>query len=161
MRFDRREKPPQFSWTARKLALFRSRAARRKAKQEKDYPLFADQIPLPPAISEADEAARRHAVSVRTEQRYRDLMAAHWRHGRRQYFACNADLRQQIRQAWMIWRGPATPGYFIYVVEQHNGIAAERARIAAQESRRIRMAVLQDLQRNAALDFVGESEHGR
>jgi uncharacterized protein YbdZ (MbtH family) len=161
MRFDRREKPPQFSWTARKLALFRSRAARRKAKLDKDYPLFADQIPIPPALSEADEAARRQADLIRTEQRWRDLMAAHWRHGRRQYFACDVDLREQIRQAWVAWRGPATPGYFIYVVEQHNGKAAERARIAAQESRRIRLAVLLDLQRNAALDFVGESNHGR
>lgn len=161
MRFDRREKPPEFKWTARKLALFRSRAARRKAKLEKDYPLFADQIPLPPAISEADEAARRQAASVRTEQRYRDLMAAHWRHGRRQYFACDVDLRGQIRQAWVTWRGPATPGYFIYVVEQHNGKAAERTRNAAQDSRRIRLAVLQDLQRNAALDFVRGSIHGR
>jgi len=153
MRFDRREKPPEFKWTARKLAQFRSKAARSKARLDKEYPLFSDQIPLPPAISEADEAARRQAMSDRTEQRYRDLMAAHWQHGRRQYFACDADLRQQIRQAWVAWRGPATPGYFIYVVEQHNGKAAERARIAAQESRRIRLAVLQDLQRNAALDF--------
>lgn len=155
MRFDRKPKPEEFKWTARRLALFRSKAARAKARLSAAYPLFADQIELPPQLSEEEEAQRRQIVAIRAEQRLRDLLAAHWRHGRRQYFACDESTRAQIMLMWRAWSGPALPSYFIYVVEKHNGVAAARIKAARADTLRIRQAVWRDLRRNEEMNFGG------
>ena len=42
--------------------------------------------------------------------------------------ARSAEVRAMVTDAWRRWRGPAQPGYFVYVLEQHNGVAEQKAR---------------------------------
>ena len=93
------------------------------------YPLFADQIEAPRALSVDEERERRERMFDRSEQRMRDLFARHWRDARREYFACAAEVRELIMGEWRGWRGPANPVCFSYVMEKHNGVGAEKSRV--------------------------------
>ena len=74
----------------------------------------------------------------------RDLTARHWRHGRAQYFTCDPETQADIRRAWEAWTGPRNATMYIYVVEQHSGVAeTRRQRYLAEEAasrQRIRAA---------------------
>ncbi|MEM5440562.1 hypothetical protein [Paraburkholderia diazotrophica] len=93
------------------------------------YPLFADQIEAPRALSVDEERERRERMFDRSEQRMRDLFARQWRDARREYFACPAEVRELIMGEWKAWRGPANPVCFSYVMEKHNGVGAEKSRV--------------------------------
>ncbi len=93
------------------------------------YPLFADQIEAPRALSVDEERERRERMFDRSEQRMRDLFARQWRDARREYFACSAEVRELIMGEWKAWRGPANPVCFSYVMEKHNGVGAEKSRV--------------------------------
>jgi hypothetical protein len=93
------------------------------------YPLFADQIEAPRALSVDEEKERRERMFDRSEQRMRDLFARQWRDARREYFACSAEVRELIMGEWRAWRGPANPVCFSYVMEKHNGVAEEKSRV--------------------------------
>jgi hypothetical protein len=102
------------------------RAAERIAQA---YPLFADQIEAPSARSVDEEKERRERMYERSEQRMRDLFARQWRDSRREYFGCSVEVRELIMDEWKAWRGPANPVCFSYVIEKHNGVAAEKSRV--------------------------------
>lgn len=109
---------------------------RRQRKQAMRYPLIADQLPSVP-VDFAEEEERRNTQARAAEQRMRDLFAKHWKYGRAQFFAASPEVREVIRKAWKAWTGPRTPTYFIYVVEERNGVAgARRAAINARDSER-------------------------
>ena len=93
------------------------------------YPLFADQIEAPRALSVDEERERRERMFDRSEQRMRDLFARQWRDARREYFACSTEVRELIMGEWKAWRGPANPVCFSYVMEKHNGVGAEKSRV--------------------------------
>ncbi|MGP8486058.1 hypothetical protein ACT2FY_08670 [Paraburkholderia fungorum] len=75
MRFDRQARPEGFSWTSRRQALFLSREQRKLEKLARAYPLFSDQLELPPALTLEEEQARRERLFLQSEQRMRDLYA--------------------------------------------------------------------------------------
>ncbi|MDQ7979946.1 hypothetical protein QYH69_22145 [Paraburkholderia sp. SARCC-3016] len=93
------------------------------------YPLFADQIEAPRALSVDEERERRERMFDRSEQRMRDLFARQWRDARREFFACPVEVRELIMGEWKAWRGPANPVCFSYVMEKHNGVGAEKSRV--------------------------------
>ncbi|MFM0608809.1 hypothetical protein PQR05_30190 [Paraburkholderia sediminicola] len=128
MRFDRRVRFEPLTWTARKEAAYLGRHKRAQAKIDREYPLFAHQFVPEPLNDVEVEKERRERMALAGEQRMRDLEAKHWREARAAYFACEQTVRQEIIAEWTGWRGPARAGYFIYIVEKHNGAADERAR---------------------------------
>lgn len=135
MKFQRMQRYERVTWTQRKLQAYKQREQRQRRKIDKDYPLLGAELlaePMPAPDPDAELAARQ-AASAASEKSMRDLAAKHWRHGRAQYHACDADTREAIRRAWAAWRGPLTPSMWIYVVEQHNG-EAERRRERARAS---------------------------
>ncbi|MFL9995287.1 hypothetical protein PQR34_32180 [Paraburkholderia sediminicola] len=128
MRFDRRLRFEPLTWTARKEAAYLGRHKRAQAKIDREYPLFAHQFVPAPLNGVEVEKARRERMALVGEQRMRDLEAKHWREARAAYFACEPTVRQQIVAQSAGWRGPARAGYFMYIVEKHNGAADERDR---------------------------------
>jgi len=138
MRFDRQPQIEGYNWTARKEAMYLKRHEREAKRIERDIPLFADQFAPAPSLDVEDEKARRDRMARRSEQTMRNLDAKHWRKGRAAYFACAPEVRALIAEEWRNWRGPAKPGYFIYVVEKHNGEGAERSRRIAEREAQIR-----------------------
>ena len=110
-------------------ALHLRRQDRAAEKIAQAYPLFADQIAAPRALSVDEEKERRERIYDRSEQRMRDLLARQWRDARREYFACSAEVRERIMGEWKAWRGPANPVCFSYVMEKHNGVGAEKSRV--------------------------------
>jgi hypothetical protein len=98
-------------------------------KAAEAYPLFADQIEAPRALSVNEEKERRERMYDRSEQRMRDLFSRQWRAARREYFACSVEVRELIMGEWKAWRGPANPVCFSYVMEKHNGVGAEKSRV--------------------------------
>jgi hypothetical protein len=128
MRFDRYPKVEGYRWTPRMESLHLGRQARAVAKIAARYPLFSDQIEVPPALSIDAEKERRERLLLQSEQRTRDMFARQWRDCRREYFACSPEVRSQIMGEWNRWRGPAMPIYFSYVIEKHNGVGEEKSR---------------------------------
>jgi len=110
-------------------ALHLRRQDRAAEKIAQAYPLFADQVEAPRALSVDEEKERRERMYDRSEQRMRDLFARQWREARREYFACSAEVRERIMGEWKAWRGPANPVCFSYVMEKHNGVGAEKSRV--------------------------------
>ncbi|REG45456.1 hypothetical protein B0G80_9051 [Paraburkholderia sp. BL6669N2] len=135
MRFDRQARPEGFSWTSRRQALFLSREQRQLEKLAKAYPLFSDQLELPPARTLDEELARRERLFLQAERRMRDLYAQQWRRSRREYFACTPDQRARIMEEWTGWPGPARPSAFSYVIEKHNGVGEEKSRVFRERER--------------------------
>ena len=128
MRFDRYPRYEGYRWTTRMEKLHLRRQERAEEKIAQAYPLFADQIAAPRALSVDEEKARRERMYDRSEQRMRDLVAEQWRRLRAEYFACPVDVREQTMIEWKGWRGPANPVCFAYVLEKHNGVGAEKSR---------------------------------
>jgi len=128
MRFDRYPRHESYRWTSRMEALHLHRQERATEKIAQAYPLFADQIAAPQALSVDEEKARRERMYDRSEQRMRDLIAGQWRSLRREYFACPVEVRERTMSEWKGWRGPANPVCFSYVLEKHNGVGAEKSR---------------------------------
>ena len=135
MRFDRQARPEGFSWTSRRQALFLSREQRQREKLAQAYPLFSEQLELPPARTLDEEQARRERLFLEAEQRMRDLYAQQRRRTRREYFACTPDQRARIKEEWERWRGPARPSAFSYVIEKHNGVGEEKSRVFRERER--------------------------
>jgi hypothetical protein len=135
MRFERQARPEGFSWTARRKALFLSREQRQRDKLARAYPLFSDQLELPPARTLDEEHARRERLLMLSDQRMRDLYAKQWRHARREYFACTAEQRARIMEEWVRWPGAARPVSFSYLIEKHNGVGEEKSRIFRKRER--------------------------
>ncbi|TGP40259.1 hypothetical protein EN871_28965 [bacterium M00.F.Ca.ET.228.01.1.1] len=135
MRFDRQARPDGFSWTARRQTLFLRRGERQKEKLQEAYPLFSDQLELPPSRTVEEEQARRERLFIQAEQRMRDLYAQQWRRTRSEYFACTPEQRARIMAEWVRWPGPAKPGAFSYVIEKHNGVGEEKSRAFRERER--------------------------
>ncbi|HDR9879750.1 TPA: hypothetical protein ACXJGC_001607 [Burkholderia cenocepacia] len=142
MRFDRTVRYGDYVWTRRKEQAFLNRHIRVARKLERDCPLFADQLAPAPETDVDAEKALRIDRARQSEQLMRDLDARQWRAGRASYFACEPEIRARIMAEWTAWRGPATPLYFIYVVEKHNGVGEERTRRMRERDAEIREAVL-------------------
>jgi hypothetical protein len=68
-----------------------------------------------------------------------------------QYFACSVEVRAMVTDAWRRWRGPAQPGYFVYVLERHNGVAEQKARQRDAERAELHARIKRDLSAQAAL----------
>lgn len=128
MRFDRYPKVEGHCWTHRMEVLHLRRQERAIEKIAQAYPLFSDQIDLPPVRSVEEEKARRDRLLLASEQRTRDMFARHWRGARREYFACAPEVRARILEEWRKWTGPAKPVYLSYVIEKHNGVAEVKSR---------------------------------
>jgi hypothetical protein len=128
MRFDRYPRYEGYRWTSRMETLHVRRQDRAVEKIAQAYPLFADQIAAPQALSVDEEKARRERMYERSEQRMRDLVAGQWRRLRREFFACPVEVRERTMSEWKAWRGPANPVCFAYVLEKHNGAGAEKSR---------------------------------
>ncbi|KVS70119.1 hypothetical protein [Burkholderia cepacia] len=142
MRFDRKVRYEEYVWTRRKELAFLNRHKRIARKLERDCPLFADQLAPAPETDVDAEKAMRIDRARQSELLMRDLDARHWRAGRASYFACEPEIRARIIAEWRAWQGPATPLYFIYVVEKHNGVGEERTRRMHERDAEIRDAVL-------------------
>jgi hypothetical protein len=112
MRFDRNPRYEGYRWTSRMETLHLRRQVRAAEKISHAYPLFADQIAAPRALSVDEEKERRARMYDRSEQRMRDLFARQWRDARREYFACAVEVRERIMVEWKAWRGPANPVCF-------------------------------------------------
>ncbi|WP_027800279.1 hypothetical protein [Paraburkholderia dilworthii] len=141
MRFDRQGRPEGFSWTSRRQALFLSREQRQREKLAQAYPLFSEQLELPPTRTLDEEHARRERLFMEAEQRMRDLYARQWRRARREYFACTPDQRARIKEEWERWRGPARPSAFSYVIEKYNGVSEEKSRVFRERERALNARV--------------------
>lgn len=134
MRFDRHaHRVVAYEWTPRKLALAASKPERQRKKEQDRLPLLADLIEPAQAFNLEAEKAARDAAHAKSIQAMRDLDAKHWRRGRALYFAADLATRERIKAKWLDWKGPAKPGYFIYVVEVETG--AYEARSAAARER--------------------------
>ena len=93
--------------TPRRLA-----AARRALTRERErYALFSDEVA---ADQESPEQRidRFDQRSLRQDQGHRELAAKHWRWGRRQLEAVEAETRDQILHAWNRSMIPADAHYF-------------------------------------------------
>jgi hypothetical protein len=135
MRFDRYPRAEGYRWTSRMETLHMRRHERAAEKIAHAYPLFADQLAAPAALSVDEEKERRERMFERSEQRMRDLIARQWRDARREYFACPVEVREQITAEWKCWRGPANTVCFSYVIEKHNGVAEEKSRVFRERER--------------------------
>lgn len=146
MRFDRHpHRVAPYEWTPRKLALAASKSERQRKKEQDRLPLLADFIEPAPAFDlEAEKAARdiAHAKSI---QAMRDIDAKHWRRGRALYFAADLATRERIKAKWLEWKGPAKPGYFIYVVEVETGAYQARAEAARERDANLRRGILEQV----------------
>lgn len=153
MRFSKKERYGEIEWSARMLAMAKSKPERLAKKDRERLPLFADQIEAGPAVDIKDQMQRRQHQYDAAEKRMRDLDAKHWRKGRAIYFGATPDQRAQIQEQWNAWRGPLKPGYFIYVAECVTGIYEQRAQACRQRDRELRMKALQqvDLQQEIEL----------
>jgi hypothetical protein len=151
MRFDRRPRSESYNWTARKESAYLQRHKREAKRIERDIPLFADQYAPQPVNDVAEEKARRERMAAEGDQSMRDLQALQWRRARVQYFACSVEVRAIVTDAWRRWRGPAQPGYFVYVLEQHNGVAEQKARQRDAERAALHARIERDLSAQAAL----------
>lgn len=150
MRFDRHpHRVEPYRWTARKLALAASKPERQRRKEQERLPLLAELMPPAPAFDLEAEQRARDAAHIRSIQTMRDLDAKHWRHGRRIYFAADVATRERIRAKWLAWRGPATPGYFIYVAEVETGEYEARAQLARERNAELRRAIHVQLEAEA------------
>ncbi|HEP8974325.1 TPA: hypothetical protein VDU83_006754 [Pseudomonas aeruginosa] len=151
MRFDKHpHRVEPYRWTPRKLAMAASKPERQRRKEQERLPLLADQIPPAPAFDLEAEQAAREAAHVRSIQTMRDIDAKHWRHGRALYFAADEATRARIRADWMAWKGPAKPGYFIYVVEVATGAYEARMREGRERDRALRRRIAEELAAEAA-----------
>lgn len=150
MRFDRHpHRVEPYRWTARKIALAASRPERQRRKEQERLPLLADLVPPAPAFDLEAERRARDASNIQSIQTMRDLDARHWRKGRSIYFAADAATRERIRAKWLAWRGPATPGYFIYVAEVETGEYEARAQLARERNAELRRAIRAQLDAEA------------
>ena len=52
-----------------------------------------------------------------------------------------ARARERIRAKWLAWRGPATPGYFIYVAEVETGEYEARAQLSRERNAELRRTI--------------------
>lgn len=151
MRFDRHpHRVEPYQWTARKLALAASKPERQRRKEQERLPLLADLVPAAPAFDLEAEQRARDAAHVRSIQTMRDLEAKHWRRGRALYFSADLATRERIRARWLAWRGPAKPGYFIYVVEVETGEYEARAERMRRRNAELRRTILVQLEAEAA-----------
>lgn len=142
MRFERKRRWGEFAWTPRKLAAAQSHGERVRARQEKRYPLLADQLPQPAPFDADAEARMRSEAHQQTEQRFRDFEARVWRESRRDARAAPAPQQAAIREHWLSWSGPATALYFRYVVDLHTGVLEQRQQAAKERSQALVAAVL-------------------
>lgn len=150
MRFDRHpHRVEPYRWTARKLALAASKPERQRRREQERLPLLAELVPPAPAFDLEAELRARDAAHVRSIQTMRDLDAKHWRHGRTLYFAADIATRERIRANWLAWKGPATPGYFIYVVEVATGEYEARADRARERNAALRRTIYAQLNAEA------------
>lgn len=151
MRFDRHpHRVEPYQWTPKKLALAASKPERQRRKEQKRLPLLAELIPAAPVFDLQAEQAARDAAHVRSIQATRNLEAKHWRQGRAMYFATDEPTRARIRADWMAWRGPARPGYFIYLVEVATGVYEARAQIARQKYADLHKRIAAELEAQAS-----------
>lgn len=104
---------------------------RKQAREADSLPLFGDQI-REIQHSWEEEKRLRELHDGKVTDRMRQNHAAFWRKARTAYFALEAEPRAKCRAAWNAWVGPSDPLYLIYVVNQFNGVGAEReAKMAA------------------------------
>src|SRR5258706_7055356 len=103
MRFDRRSRPEDYRWTARKEVFHVRRQQRDMEKIARAYPLFTDQFVPPPVLPVEEEKTLRERMMLASDQRMRDLLARQWRSARGAYFACSAEVRSRIREKWTRW----------------------------------------------------------
>lgn len=152
MRFDRHpHRVEPYRWTARKLALAASRPERQRRKEQQRLPLLANLVPAAPAFDLEAERRARDAAHARSIQSMRDLAARHWRRGRCLYFAADQAIRERIRADWLAWRGPATPGYFIYVVEVATGAYEARLQRLREQDAGLRRRIAEQFAAEMAL----------
>lgn len=122
MIFFRRPRLERITLEGRKAAAFRRRQARELVR----YPLLAAEIAESQiGIDEAE--ARRNAIAERFEQFHRDFEARVWKESRRDFFASDEAIREEIRRMWAGWAGPKTCLYFRYVVDRCTGQFERRA----------------------------------
>lgn len=150
MRFTRRRRPDDFTWTDRKLANFMRSRERARARHTSRYPL----LPFDESPEELDPAAeleRRRQLQHASDSRMRSHASDVWRQARRAYFACPRDVREAIQAAWRAWGGPADATYFLYVVERHNGARDERARQYQEAQQALRRQACAELDSQGGL----------
>lgn len=137
MRFNRRRRPDDFTWTDRKLANYMRSRERAKARHASRYPL----LPFdgsPGELNPPAELERRRHLQHVSDSRMRSHASDVWRKARRAYFACSREVREAIQAAWRAWGGPADATYFLYVVECHNGVRDQRDRQYREEQQTLR-----------------------
>lgn len=136
MKFDRMPRHERIRIEGRKAVAFRSRQARELEK----YPLLAGEIEESlPSIEEAE--MRRNEIAGQSEKRMRDLVASHWRKGRRAFFSSDEATKEAIRIMWSSWAGPLRASYFCYVVDVCTGEHERRASESMALHREIRAKV--------------------
>ncbi|WP_371765521.1 hypothetical protein [Massilia sp.] len=150
MRFSRQPRYEARPLTMRKEAAY----ARKLAKEQARYPLFPEHV-AGEQRSLNDEAARRRALSAKTEQDHRDFLARVWRESRALYFAQPEDIREIIRRKWRAWTGPCTALYFSSMVDVESGEQARRLARTEREFAPIRERIRHQIQaeRAAILDL--------
>jgi hypothetical protein len=121
MRFSRQPRYEARPLTVRKEAAY----ARKLAREQARYPLFLEHV-AGEQRSLDDEAARRRALSVKTEQHHRDFLARARRETRALYFAQPEGIREIIRRTWRAWTVPCTALYFSSMVDFESGEQALR-----------------------------------
>jgi hypothetical protein len=150
MRFDRQPRYGTRPLTDRQRAAY----GRKLVKELSRYPLFPDHVASEQRGLD-QEAARREALSERTEQSQRAFLADVWRRARALYFAQPEDVRLTIRTKWRVWTGPCRATYFSWMVDVESGEQARRlARIEAEFAptrEKIRRQILAE--RTAVLDL--------
>lgn len=141
MKFKRMERFERATWTKRKLALATSKPERVSQKLHNDYPLIADQLPVPKAFDADAELARRQALQDSAQVRQRAHEARCWRAARGNFFRATPEQQEAIRSAWRAWRGPLTAFYFGYVVDVATGEYEARCKSARDRERELTLAI--------------------
>ena len=135
MRFTRYERLEPFTWTGKKLAMARSKAARQSKKLKNRYPLIAEVLPVAAEFDFDEESIRRHRAAASFAANRRAFHARVWRESRGDYFRASETQRADIRSAWASWTGPTTSTYFRYVVDLCTGVVALRSEAAKARER--------------------------
>jgi hypothetical protein len=154
MRFDRRRRYDGYNWSARKETAYLQRHRREAKRIERDIPLFADQYAPQPTNDVDDEKARRERMAAESDRTMRDLSAKQLCCAYAQHFACSAEVRATVTDAWRRWRGPAEPGYFVYVLEQHNGVGEQKASRRDAERAALHARIERDLSAQTTLPHL-------
>ncbi|HEV7382368.1 MAG TPA: hypothetical protein VGN64_21380, partial [Dyadobacter sp.] len=85
MRFDRKKRYEVLTWSDRKKNAALQKPAREFKKNQKKYPLIADQLEVSPVLSEQEELQIRQNRADSLDRTMRNLEARVWRKARRQY----------------------------------------------------------------------------